>query len=85
MLGKFLMNPSQYEHGVCNNDNMLLNSGIENILLSWQLMNSSCTHVNKLFVAINTVKGRVHVNPSNHIDNRVAIVLQLYLSKVDGA
>ena len=54
---KYLMNPWQYEHGVCNNDdNDLSNSVNENNLLSWQLINSSRACVNKPFVAINTAK-----------------------------
>ena len=35
---------------------MIPNSENENNLFSWQLINSSCTPVNKPFVAINTVK-----------------------------
>jgi len=35
---------------------MFPNSGNENDLLPWQLINNSHAHVNKLFVSINTAK-----------------------------
>ena len=47
------MNPLQYEHGfVAMTTVMLHNSVNEKNLLSWQLINSSCTRVNKPFVAL---------------------------------
>ena len=45
-----------YKHRVCNNANNNINSVNKNNLLSWQLINSSCTRVNKPFVPTNNAE-----------------------------
>ena len=45
-----------YKHRVCNNADNNINSVNKNNLLSWQLINSSCTRVNKPFVPTNNAE-----------------------------